>query len=461
MKTKKIIASVLSLVVAAGMLAGCGGTKTAENTEITTISIWHPNTHTKEYFEKKVAEYNETTGKKKGIKIEYECKTDLNKQMELALANETAPDIIMEINAATTQKAAELGQIVALDDIPGGQEIIDKYKDYIAPNGFNDKTYKVPYNVNTRALIYNKDMFKAAGIVDENGEPTPPETYEEVVEYAKKLTNPDKNQYGIVIPVKWGGWPNELFGAVMCSSGSRGFDPKTGTYDYTGLKPLLKMYEQIKADGSYLPGADAIDNDPARARFAEGNIGMKFSLSYDVAVLTEQFPAKCDWGVAPLPVADANQKYLQDAQVNQFACINAKAVEEKGAEKVLEVYKWFVSDEVMQDMYKKGYYIPVSYDVIKAIDSKDVEAPAQWMDYGNMLQVSVNSPSEIPRDYGEEVTHSAAISNYFWTGKWDINKTIAQMNEAAENAINRYMENHPAFNRNIYILDDWDVSRKD
>ncbi len=461
MKKTKLIASVLSLVAVAGMLAGCGGNETAENTEVTTISIWHPNTHTKKYFEKKVLEYNETTGKKKGIKIEYECKTDLNKQMELALANETAPDIVMELNAVGVQKAAELGQIVALDDIDGGQEIIDKYKDYIAPNGFDDKTYRVPYNVNTRALIYNKDMFKAAGIVDENGEPTPPTTYAEVVEYAKKLTNKDKNEYGIVIPAKWGGWANEWFGALMNSTGSRGYDPKTGTYDYSCLKPLAEMYYQIKADGSYLPGADSLDNDPARARFAEGNIGMKFSLSYDVAVLTDQFPAKCDWGVAPLPFVNENEKYMQDAQVNQFACINAKSVEEKGAEKILEVYKWFISDEVMQDMYKSGYMIPVTYETIKDIKPEEIEAPEQWIGYGNLLEISVHSPAEMPRDYGEDIQHGRVVPDYIWTEKWDIDKAIDYMNKASADAVARYKDNHPGFNDDVYIKADWDVTRKD
>lgn len=28
---------------------------------------------------------------------------------------------------------------------------------------------------------------------------------------------------------------------------------------------------------------------------------MKFGASYDYGVLTSQFTAKCDWGVAPLP----------------------------------------------------------------------------------------------------------------------------------------------------------------
>ncbi|MBQ7976620.1 MAG: carbohydrate ABC transporter substrate-binding protein [Clostridia bacterium] len=459
--TKFTVQAFFVTLLCVTVLYGCINSHSSDNHEITTISIWHPNTHAKKYFEEKVAEYNETTGRKKGIKIQYECKPNLVNLMPASLADGTAPDIVMELSDMATQQAAEKGQIVALNDIPGGQEIIDKYEDYIYPNGFDNKTYKVPYHVYTRALIYNKDMFKAAGIVDENGEPTPPTTYDEVAEYAKRLTNPDKNQYGIIIPVKWIVWSNEWFGVLMNSTGSRGYDPKTGTYDYSCIRPLAEMYYKIKANGSYMPGAESLDLDPARACFAEGNIGMKFSMSYDVGVLTDQFPAKCDWGVAQLPFVDENIKYMQDAQVNQFACVNAKSVEEKGADKILEVYKWFISDEIMKDMYKKGYFIPILYDTIKDIPVNEIEAPKQWIDYGNLLKISVNSPAEMPRDYGDDLHHSKCIRAYLWTQKWTVDEVIDYINRASADGIVRYKEKHPGFNGDVYIKKDWDVTRKD
>ncbi|MBR6849880.1 MAG: extracellular solute-binding protein, partial [Lachnospiraceae bacterium] len=69
--------------------------------------------------------------------------------------------------------------------------------------GYNGKTYTVPITAGPQGLLYNKDLFKAAGLVDENGEPTPPETFDELVEYAKILTDVGKKQYGIILPLKW------------------------------------------------------------------------------------------------------------------------------------------------------------------------------------------------------------------------------------------------------------------
>ncbi|UKI35906.1 MAG: hypothetical protein L6V93_17925 [Clostridiales bacterium] len=62
----------------------------------------------------------------------------------------------------------------------------------------------------------------------------------------------------------------------------------------------MEAIMQIKSDGSYYPGAEGIDNDPARARFAEGNIGMKIGYSWDVGVLNDQFPCKNATGVLHL-----------------------------------------------------------------------------------------------------------------------------------------------------------------
>ena len=54
---KKALSIALALVLAIGMLAGCGGTETAENAEVTAISIWHSSMHAKKYFEEKVADF--------------------------------------------------------------------------------------------------------------------------------------------------------------------------------------------------------------------------------------------------------------------------------------------------------------------------------------------------------------------------------------------------------------------
>lgn len=140
-----------------------------------------------------IQEFNSGAGAKKGIEIQYEVKTDISKLVELGAATGDLPDIF---SGGNMSQLAEDGIIIALEDIEGGEKLVDTYRDYLLVNThtYKGKTYKLPFSATLHGLLYNKDMFKAAGLVDENGEPTPPKTFAELREYANILTDePNRN----------------------------------------------------------------------------------------------------------------------------------------------------------------------------------------------------------------------------------------------------------------------------
>ena len=61
-------------------------------------------------------------------------------------------------------------------------------------------------------------------------------------------------------------------------------------------------------NNSTFPGTASMKIDPIRTQFAEGNIGFHGNASQEVGVLTKQFPAKMEWGVAELPTLDGKVK---------------------------------------------------------------------------------------------------------------------------------------------------------
>ncbi|WP_199680944.1 ABC transporter substrate-binding protein [Stappia sp. 28M-7] len=71
------------------------------------------------------------------------------------------------------------------------------------------KTYGIPFQRSTPVMYWNKEAFKEAGLDPE----TPPATWEELVEFGKKLTKKDANgnvtQWGVRIPSS--GFPYWLF----------------------------------------------------------------------------------------------------------------------------------------------------------------------------------------------------------------------------------------------------------
>ena len=386
---KKGFCGLLAAVMCISVLAGCGGKKSDDG--VTTVTVWTNSAHTKDVMTELVADFNEGQGKKDGIRIEYVVQGgDYQKVLDVSVQAKELPELYYPIT--NIKNYVKQNAMTAIEDMPGGAEFVKKYEDKLIEfsNTYEGKTYTVPYNLTTIGLLYNKDLFKKNGIVDENGEAKAPTTWEEVREYAKICTNPDAKEYGIALPLKWGGYTNwDLLMPFFSALGTVGWDAVKGEYDYTKLVPAFEWFKQIKADGSYYIGAEGLDNDPARAQFAEGNIAMKLGASWDCGVLNDQFPAKCDWGVAPIPGLGGAPQYLQNCSADPFLAIASDIPEEK-KEKVMEVYKWFHDDKVVAALYKAGKIIPTDEEIIEKTEIDN--PPKGWTEFCSFAGISLKAP---------------------------------------------------------------------
>ena len=453
MNTFKRIASAVSVcAVLAGTFAGCSGGPQ----ETKEAKIWMNVGHSKTYWEEKVDEYNRTESKKSGIKLVLETKTDaaFQQAIEIAMQSNQLPEFYF---TGSCMESDETGVAYPMSDMPGMEEMLEKYKPYMQEevHKVGDKIYQLPFGMTTRGLIYNKDMFKAAGLVDENGEAKPPKTLDEVREYAKVLTDESKQQYGIVYPIKWTSWvESDIATMTMPSTGKiRGYDPVSGTYDYSVYEPLLKLVQGIKEDGSYYPGAEGLDNDPARARFALGNIGMKISYSFDVGVFNTQFPAEMDWGVAPLPVVDPENCYNQPAVVGSSIIASKTGVEKIGAENAANIIKFLYSDESIAELYKRGLEIPCIWDIAK--DVEPVEGLVGWKEFAQMADISTVVGSSMPSDTKGSTGLGEIIINKIWTAGEDPAPYLAERTQLQNDGIKKYQDLYPERDYSIFIDTEW------
>lgn len=434
----------------AALCTGCGGDKEAVSSDSRQkLVVWSSSAHSKSYYAEKVNEFNNTLGKELDIKVEYIVKSNVGQEIDLSFVSDQAPDFMIGTSIA---KYAGEGRIAAFEDIEGGSEYLEKYKEFIVPkkNQVNGKTYTVPYSITTTALVYNKDMFKAAGIVDENGEAKAPETWDEVIEYAKILTDVDKQEFGFIYNAKDGAnWYGDNVAQPVSSNGGwrDGYNPYTGEYDFSSHADVMKKVMEIRNGGWYVPGAEGLNNDAARARFAAGKVGMKMAQSFDYAVYTEQFPATIDWGVAPYPVLEKGEFHGQFATFKGGWMINKDALEKFGDEKVLKVYDYFHNDEFMVGLYKAGMEIPYNYNLIKDIEiGKDME---NWKAFGDMLALSYNAPQYLAHEVdvtGVEQIHDSW--NKIWAGEIpvsQIDKICDDYSKAYNEGKKRYAQLHPEY----------------
>lgn len=108
-------------------------------------------------------------------------------------------------------------------------------------DGYNDKDYSNLYKMNDKyyalvkdgsigyiGILYNIKLFKQAGLVDENGIPKYPQTWEELAQTAKIIKD-KTGKYGFCIPTKsnQGGW---LFLNIMWAYGADFMKQKDGKW---------------------------------------------------------------------------------------------------------------------------------------------------------------------------------------------------------------------------------------
>jgi multiple sugar transport system substrate-binding protein len=359
-KTK--LCAIIAIAVCTTIGTGCSNSKTspsdtaAKSSDKTKIKVWTANRSDAQYAQDKVKNFNDTN--KDGIEIEYSIYSDNYQQtLELAFATNEAPDIFFDTGDFFA-KFVDKGYFADIN-----KYLTPEYKQRFGDGGFIEginviggKTYSLPAIGTTPRLIYNKDIFKKAGIAE------PPKSIEDMVKYSKEITNKLKGEgiYGFAANLKSpAGALTRSVIQILERSGvpvKEGFDFSQGKYDFTPYKPILNAYKEILTSGAAFPGCEALDIDPLRTQFANGKIGMYISWTHsEPAVYKNQFQTKENWDMAPLPTIDGKVNGSQDINLsNKWLYVSGKSNNQDKAWKVMQM---FYSDEYLAGYYENGLSI--------------------------------------------------------------------------------------------------------
>ncbi len=365
----KAASTALSLVLAMSLFAGCGTQKktadpvgqkaaTAAPVKMETVTVWTNNASQKAEDEKMVSDFNSGPGKDKGINIDYKIYgADYSNVLKLALAANEGPYLYKNLDLSYVNA----GWAVPVEDLPGAKEWLKAYDGMLSNNMhvFKGKVYTVPYVISTCAVAYNKDLLK------KNGFNNPPKTWAEFKDMARTITkNGNGKEFGYIEGLKstgYSGW-NGLFQYVP-AVGHNGFNQITGKFEYSAFAPFYQMLADLRKEGCWFPGVEGLNNDQARAQFAEGNIGFKFSGSWDVGVWKEQFPAKMEWGWCRPGESASGDPYKYYA--NSAGALTVGPNSKQLPEKTFEVFKLWNSESAQIALYEGGKQIPLKTDYVK------------------------------------------------------------------------------------------------
>ncbi len=224
-----------------------------------------------------------------------------------SIVGKVPPDVIHQ-DRFTIGDWASRDAFMPLDDLlakdPGEIRKEDFYPACWQEATYKGKVYAIPYGTDDRALYYNRKLFREAGLDPDR----PPRTWEELHDYALKLTrkNPDGSFKTIGFIPNYG---NSWFYLYSWQNGGEFMSPDgrrctlNNPYSAEALRWLVKMYDDLggaEKVNAFQSGFQSAELDP----FFIGRIAMKIDGNWVLNSIARYAP-DLDFGVAPAPVPSA------------------------------------------------------------------------------------------------------------------------------------------------------------
>jgi sorbitol/mannitol transport system substrate-binding protein len=202
------------------------------------------------------------------------------------------------------------GWLEPMKDLPASYALDDVFPSVREGLSVKGSLYALPFYAESSITYYRTDLFKDAGL-------TMPErpTWEEIAGFAEKLTNKDKEQYGICLRGKAGWGENmALISTVANAYGARWFDEKWQP-EFTGpeWKNALNFYvDTMKKSGP--PGASSNGFNENLALFNSGKCAIWVDASVAGSFVTDKTQSKVadhvGFTFAPHQVTDKGSAWL-------------------------------------------------------------------------------------------------------------------------------------------------------
>jgi multiple sugar transport system substrate-binding protein len=210
-----------------------------------------------------------------------------------AFATGNAPDIVSFDNPDFALFSSR-GAMLDITDRVANSEIISQAEYFEGPLNsvtWEGRLYGLPKYTDTIGLFYNKDLFEVAGLTK------PPQTWEQVAEYAEQLTDPANNVYGITFSARAGEEGTFQFLPVIQMSGGGADQVNT-----EGAAQVLDIWKSLIDNGYASRDVLSLGQWDSTGAFNSGNAAMAISGPWEIDRMVED--AQFDWGVALLPTLE-------------------------------------------------------------------------------------------------------------------------------------------------------------
>ena len=184
----------------------------------------------------------------------------------------------------------------------------DFFPSFLELGNINGHQYMIPLMGELMSLVVRKDLFKEAGLANRDGSPIPPADWEQLYDYAQKLTKTNdqgEKIYGINIDFGKNLLTYSFYASLQAERGNI-FDSSTSFIDVSGkdVKYLLDTWRRLVTDG-LAPTYTFDDLDAGRNNFKKGTVAMLLT-SHSRWTEASEILGADKVGILPLPDAEKN-----------------------------------------------------------------------------------------------------------------------------------------------------------
>ena len=283
------------------------------------------------------------------------------------------PDNQLVTKLATSMRAGDAPDLVSFDLIympdfmkagfltdltdqlaadPNYPNHVQAYKDIAT---YEDRVYGVGFTPDVSILVWNKDLFRQAGLDPE----VPPTTIYEIHEMATQITASGDDTYGFYFAGSCPGCNIFVSSPLMVAGGATILPRNADDLALQGdaIRVILDEYRMMWEEGLIPASAEVDAGENFVAAFTNGNVGIAGTGGFLLSLMERNFP-DFDYGVALLPG-------LEPGQVSAFVGGDVVAIPAEGANEAAarEFVTWVLSDEAQLEGLAKNSILTTRTDL--------------------------------------------------------------------------------------------------
>lgn len=228
------------------------------------------------------------------VKLVVTVASGLPSRVETALRSGTPPDLI-DVSGSWNVPLAATGELMALDEFiaSGKVDMADLLPAAVKTAQYEGKQYGLPYRAQALGLLYNKKLFREAGLDPER----PPQTWGEMRQAAKQLTRTGGNgnqQYGL--GVVGGGEKQNIISRLLpfiwMNGGDILSDDNKIVVDQPAVAEAVAFYASFYTEDKSAPPS-TLQNDGLALRrlFGTETIAAYLGGQFDIPAIQKENPA--------------------------------------------------------------------------------------------------------------------------------------------------------------------------